>query len=830
MSSARTVSTTDLVALEIAWRDPLQAFEAVADRRWPVLLDSAGPVGPRSRWCFVACDPFTTLVAADGELLQDGRPTRDRDPFEALRRLLAEYAMTADPRDLCDGVRPPFHGGAIGFVAYDAAHWLEEIPAPRDPRSAAPDFAYGLYGVVAAFDRARERAWIIANGRPADRPEVALALAGRRAKALARRLDAGAAAGPESAESVPESAAAHLETVSGGLESRAVRGREGDGLAEPLGSPERPERPERPELPELPELPERPERPEVEAAIRRVVDYVHAGDIFQANLSQAFGVELSTDDTLAGLYLKARAATPAPFGACLRVAGVDIVSVSPERFLRSDGDALETCPIKGTRPRRPDPSADEAEAAALLASEKDRAENVMIVDLMRSDLSRVCRDGSVAVESLCALERHPTVHHLVSTITGRLSPGMGPIDALRATFPAGSITGAPKVRAMEIIAELEGQRRGVYCGAIGYFGFDGVMDSSVAIRTIVIRDGRAVVRAGGGIVADSLPASEYEEMLLKARAPLFALGVGPEVAQVAQVAEGAEPAGLQLADANAARPVALPLAAAPTDPPIDANTANRSNGRSSPIRGIGADGHAIRNVGAGDAEADTGAEADARVDSAARRPSERGRYAEGRVLILDNYDSFVYTIARYVGELGAARTVVRNDALGLDDIAVLAPTHIIISPGPRTPQDAGISIEVIRRFGPTIPILGICLGHQAIAAAYGGRVERGDWPMHGRRSQITHDGRGVFRTFPSPMGVGRYHSLVVDPAELPAELEVTAWDHAGVIMALRHREHPVVGVQFHPESIMTDHGHRLLAGFLDMKVVSTVAAHSVVSW
>jgi para-aminobenzoate synthetase component 1 len=199
------------------------------------------------------------------------------------------------------------------------------------------------------------------------------------------------------------------------------------------------------------------------------------------------------------------------------------VSSSPERFLRRDGDLVETRPIKGTRPRGATPAEDDALAADLATSEKDRSENVMIVDLLRNDLSRVCADGSIEVPVLCAVERFATVMHLVSTVTGRLRPGVGAVDLLAACFPGGSITGAPKIRAMQIIAELEATRRGPYCGAIGYLGFDGSLDTSIVIRTFAIRGRRVTFQAGGGVVADSVPADEYEETLAKARALVAAL-------------------------------------------------------------------------------------------------------------------------------------------------------------------------------------------------------------------------------------------------------------------------------------------------------------------
>ena len=251
-------------------------------------------------------------------------------------------------------------------------------------------------------------------------------------------------------------------------------------------------------------------------AVAKVREYIVAGDIFQANLSQRFQAPLREPPF--ELYRRLRRRNPAPFAAYLGFGEVTVLSASPERFLRLDHDRqVETRPIKGTRPRGLGPMHDAALGRALAESEKDRAENVMIVDLLRNDLSRVCLPGTVRVPELFALEQHPTVHHLVSTVVGELEPGADAVDLVRATFPGGSITGAPKVRAMEIIAELEPTRRGVYCGSIGYIGATGAMDTSIVIRTFVAAGGGLYFQAGGGVVADSDPELEYRETLDKAQ-------------------------------------------------------------------------------------------------------------------------------------------------------------------------------------------------------------------------------------------------------------------------------------------------------------------------
>jgi para-aminobenzoate synthetase component 1 len=259
-------------------------------------------------------------------------------------------------------------------------------------------------------------------------------------------------------------------------------------------------------------------------AVANAREYICAGDIFQVNLSQRFDVDINISPY--ELYKCLRKINPAPFASYLNFEGVSIVGASPERFLKLRGDLVETRPIKGTKPRGRTPEEDQALAQSLLRSVKDRAENIMIVDLERNDIGRVCRYGTVRVAELAILETYPTVFHLTSTVVGQLGEGKHRLDLLKATFPGGSITGAPKVRAMEIIDELEPTRRSVYTGALGYLGFNGDMDLNIVIRTIIIKDGRAYFQVGGAIVYDSVPEAEYIETLDKGKALMQALGLG----------------------------------------------------------------------------------------------------------------------------------------------------------------------------------------------------------------------------------------------------------------------------------------------------------------
>ena len=364
---------------------------------------------------------------------------------------------------------PPFQGGIAGYLGYDWGAELERVVRPPADRlsPSLPDVALALYDWVIAWDHREEKAWLIAIGND-DRATARTAWVRDRLVAPPAAIRDHPAAAPE---------------------------------------------PPRSNVP----------RAEFEAGVSRIREYIAAGDVYQVNLSQRFHAPFA--GSALALYRRLRARNPAPFGAYLEFAGAQVASVSPERFLRLDATtrAAEAGPIKGTRPRGSTTAKDAVLARELLESEKDRAENVMIVDLLRNDLGKVCRPGSVRVPKLFALESHPTVHHLVSTVTGELADGADAFDLLRAAFPGGSVTGAPKIRAMGIIAELERAPRGLYCGAIGYVSATGAMDFNIPIRTMVLQRGSATFHAGAGIVWDSEPAAEYEETLAKARTMIEAL-------------------------------------------------------------------------------------------------------------------------------------------------------------------------------------------------------------------------------------------------------------------------------------------------------------------
>ncbi|HSW68774.1 MAG TPA: aminodeoxychorismate synthase component I [Gammaproteobacteria bacterium] len=448
---------------EISYQSPLAIFALFAEKEGAVLLDSAQLRKNCGRYSFIAIDPFLMLKSKNG-LIQLGEKSFSGNPFDVLAEQLKKFHQE-NVKEL-----PPFQGGAAGFLSYELAHHLEKLPFAKKDDMQFPDMALGFYDLVIGFDESEKRAWIFSNGFP----EQDFLKREHRAKQRMNWL-------------LKQIADANLsQNVPDRLQEKDIKSNF--------------------------------TCKKYQDAVKKVINYVLAGDIFEANISQRFQVELPLDFSTFNLYRTLHALNPAPFAAYLYLADTVLVSASPERFLSLKEKHVETRPIKGTRPRGKNLFEDKKFSEELLMSEKDHAENVMIVDLLRNDLSRVCEDYSVKVPELCRLESYATVHHLVSIVTGQLCKNFTAVDLLKATFPGGSITGAPKIRAMEIIAEIEPNARGPYCGSIGYIGFNGDMDMSITIRTFAIKNNIATFQAGGAIVADSIPLAEYEETLDKARA------------------------------------------------------------------------------------------------------------------------------------------------------------------------------------------------------------------------------------------------------------------------------------------------------------------------
>ncbi len=476
--------------------DPVECCARLRGLPYLLFLDSARDPGRLGRYSFLAADPAIVVHGKGARAAVLDTRTGTETPLTThalagVRALLAPHLTEPIP-DL-----PPFQGGAAGYLAYDWGAVLERLPSPRYDDLAIPDVIFPIYDWVIAWDHLEHRAWLISTGLPETGTEKSQRCDNRLREVLDRLASYSLSTEILSALSSTPTHAHPLEPAP----------------SYPVSDTE---------FPASLDLRSSFTHRGYLDALTTVREYIVAGDIFQANLSQRFEAPLTESPW--ALYQRLRAINPAPFAAFLDFGAVTVASASPERFLSLDtARQIEARPIKGTRPRGVYPAHDAALGRALQESIKDRAENLMIVDLMRNDLSRVSLPGSVRVPELFALERYATVHHLVSTVTGTLEPGRDAVDLLCATFPGGSITGAPKVRAMEIIAELEPSRRGVYCGSIGYISVTGVMDTSIVIRTYQAVHGRVYFSAGGGIVADSDPEQEYRETFDKARALIRAL-------------------------------------------------------------------------------------------------------------------------------------------------------------------------------------------------------------------------------------------------------------------------------------------------------------------
>ncbi len=453
--------------------EPAELFQRLAARPHPIFFDSALRHATLGRYSYLAVDPFEFIDL----------PVSSDDALGTLSARLQPFANASRVPNL-----PPFQGGAAGMLSYDLNRQLERIAPARIDEFALPALAVGLYDVVIAWDHRTNQAWIISHGWPEREPSARHRRAEQRLHDMLRWIDE-----PPRLPMRPSITPLDMSQLA--PQFAVERG--------------------------LPGLTSNLSAESYLQAVTRAIEYIHAGDIFQVNLAQRL-LYPAHDDPVQ-LYMRLRARNPATFAAYFDLGEVQLCSASPERFVQVHDGLVETRPIKGTRRRVTMPEADLYVGDELRQSEKDRAENVMIVDLLRNDLSRVCDPRSVRVTQLCQLETYQYVQHLVSAVEGRLRPGLNALDLLRASFPGGSITGAPKVRAMEIIAELEPTARGAYCGSLFWHGFDGSLDSSILIRTITASRGWWQAPVGGGIVAQSEPRREYDETWHKAEGLLRAL-------------------------------------------------------------------------------------------------------------------------------------------------------------------------------------------------------------------------------------------------------------------------------------------------------------------
>jgi len=461
---------------------PVSAFSKL-DQGGPACLFESVIGGEKvGRYSFLAWDPFLQITAYGSQVTRTPRSGcaetySVQDPLDTLRRELALYPMS---HQLVPGL-PPFIGGAIGYAGYDVVRYTERLPNPPQDDRRLPDLAFGFYDQVVVFDNIQKTLTVIVLQPTEGHPDLAEAYqeSQRRLAAIIQRL--------ESSDPQLQIAEIDLSTTP---EIDYTSNFQADEFCE---------------------------------GVEKCVDYIRAGDIFQVVLSQRLKIPLRASSW--EVYRTLRAVNPSPFMFYLRIPSCELVGSSPEIMCRVVDGEVTVRPLAGTRPRGRTDAEDRALAEELLADPKERAEHVMLVDLGRNDVGRVARYGTVTLTDVMSIERYSHVMHITSNVTGVLAPGKDAFDALRASLPAGTVSGAPKVRAMEIIDELEPHRRGPYAGAVGYIDYGGNMDTCIALRTIVVQDGVAYVQAGAGIVADSVPQSEYQETLNKARGLLKAIAI-----------------------------------------------------------------------------------------------------------------------------------------------------------------------------------------------------------------------------------------------------------------------------------------------------------------
>ena len=624
------------------------------------MLESAQQDEKWGRYTFLGYDPKMEITCMDGEMQAGGIRVKTDNPSEVLRQILADYKSPKME------YLSSFTGGLVGYFSYDYLGYSEPtVKREVEDTENFKDVDLMLFDKVIAFDNLKQKIILIVNMPLAD-PEVGYNKAVMELKQMRNLLRNG--------EKKDEPAGRLL------------------GEVQPLFDKER-----------------------YCDMVESAKAYIREGDIFQIVLSNRLAAPF--EGSLLNTYRVLRTLNPSPYMFYFSGTDVEVAGASPETLVKLEDGVLHTFPLAGTRPRGKTEAEDQALEAELLSDEKELAEHNMLVDLGRNDLGRLSRFGTVEVESLHSIERFSHVMHIGSTVRGIIRDDKDALDAVEAVLPAGTLSGAPKIRACQLIGELENNKRGIYGGAIGYIDFTGNMDTCIAIRIAYKKNGKVFVRSGAGIVADSVPEKEYEECINKAKAVVNALEI-----------------------------------------------------------------------------------------------SRGGRCM---ILLIDNYDSFAYNLYQFIGEINPDIRVIRNDELTVDEIRALHPERIILSPGPGRPEDAGVIMDVARELGSEIPVLGVCLGHQAICAAFGGTVTYAKELMHGKQSETTFDvGSKMFHDCPAQAPVARYHSLAVDEDTLPECLKVTARTVEGEVMAVEHREYPIYGLQFHPESIMTPDGKQMIAAFI----------------
>jgi anthranilate synthase component I len=461
---------------------PVSAFRKIDDGKYSFLLESVEGGEKWARYSFLGSRPEVVVRSFERtvEVIRHGRKetrTFEHDPLEAVSDVLAEYRPVPDP------ALPRFYGGGVGFMGYDIVRFFERLPERKKPGLDTPDVFFMITDTLVIFDLVTHRIKVVSNAH----------------------VNGGSVA------AAYRQAVAKIDGIVKKLRGKG-QGARGQRKKRRIGKASR--------------LTSNFTKPTYEQAVLKAKEYIKAGDIFQVVPSQRFETRIKTEPF--EIYRALRLINPSPYMYFLRCGDTTVVGASPEVMVRLEEGRIELRPIAGTRKRGTTEDEDKALERELLADPKERAEHIMLVDLGRNDVGRVSEMGSVQVSELMVIERYSHVMHIVSNVRGKLSPGNDAYDVVRACFPAGTVSGAPKIRAMEIIDELEPTRRGPYAGAVGYFGFSGNMDTCITIRTLVVKDKVAYIQAGGGVVADSVPALEYQETVNKAKAMMRAVEMAEE--------------------------------------------------------------------------------------------------------------------------------------------------------------------------------------------------------------------------------------------------------------------------------------------------------------
>lgn len=456
---------------------PVSAFMKIDDGRYSFLLESVEGGEKWARYSFLGSRPSVVLrsFGKEVEIIRNGKIEKrsfHKDPLEAIKDVLSKFRPVPNP-----GL-PRFFGGAVGFIGYDAVRFFEKIPDHNKPGINIPDIFFMITDTMLIFDNVSHKIKVVSNAH----------------------------INGKSVRAAYDEAVEKIDFIVNKLKRGRLIGRE---------------KRESPRRKKKPVLKSNFTQPLYEEAVLKAKEYIRAGDIFQVVPSQRFEAKISVEPFQ--IYRALRLINPSPYMYFLRCGDATVVGASPEVMVRLEADRIDLRPIAGTRRRGNSEEEDTALEKELLADPKERAEHIMLVDLGRNDVGRVSEPGSVNVTELMIIERYSHVMHIVSNVRGSLAPGYDSYDVVRACFPAGTVSGAPKIRAMEIIEELEPTRRGPYAGAVGYFGFSGNMDTCITIRTLVVKDNVAYIQAGGGVVADSVPALEYQETVNKAKAMMRAV-------------------------------------------------------------------------------------------------------------------------------------------------------------------------------------------------------------------------------------------------------------------------------------------------------------------